>query len=62
MERVIERMMDADFKDFVSTNILKPADELYDNGHLVDEVRIYMSRKNPELVAHHSQCCVSWVQ
>ena len=52
MERVIERMMVADFREFIVTNISRPADEMFEHGHLVDEVWLF-STMSMFLITQH---------
>jgi len=38
MERVIERMMEAEFVEFLTANLNRPLQEIQHDKHLIDEV------------------------
>ncbi|KAK3733355.1 hypothetical protein QZH41_013684 [Actinostola sp. cb2023] len=40
MERIIEKMMEAEFIEFVTANLNRSLDEVEENGHLLDEDRL----------------------
>lgn len=43
LERVIERMMEADFIEFATTNLAKPLEDYDEQDHVIDEV-LYIRR------------------
>ena len=38
LEKVIERMMEADFIEFATTNLAKPLEDYDEHDHVIDEV------------------------